>query len=296
LSFSEDVLKELRDRFSRGDLVGAKIRVSLPRRAGPAQIGEFCVFVQSRSDGKPCDSYYVREGMTITKLTSQAGRRGVQGFLCVDGGPLAELLGDSEGPAHEDWDTSEDRPDRYWKTWKGRVKFVRRAIDSFVELLSPRSNAPDFDLLSDFFSIEKAVAPQPSRGPNKNGQPNRPFDPIPMSPKWFRIDGRRGGFRLVPTKLLPVPPNASLRISVAYDLPSGNPLRNWSEFDFEFSNNSTIALSGEGVRATRQTKNIITLQIDHNDFWFEADGFDVHRDLFVRVDEIGTADDEEGDT
>jgi hypothetical protein len=61
-------------------------------------------------DGERCDSYYIREGMTIIKINSRASQRGIQALVYVESGPLAKLLGDTEGPAHEDWDTSEERP------------------------------------------------------------------------------------------------------------------------------------------------------------------------------------------
>jgi hypothetical protein len=230
--------------------------------------------------------------MTITKITSQASRRGVDGLVVVDEGPLAELLGDSEGPAHEDWDTSEDRPNKNWKVWKGRVKFVRRIVDSFVELLNPATNQADFDLLSEFFSIDRVESPQRKRQPKENGQLDRRFTPIPSIPKWYRIEGRRGGFRLASTNAIPVPPKAHLKVSVAYDLPSGDPLKKWSEFDFVFSNGSNIKLSGKGVNAAKQSLNVLGLSIDNDEFWFSADGFDLNRDLFIRVDEVSG---EEGD-
>lgn len=156
------------------------------------------------------DSYYVREGMTITKITSQASRRGVSGLVVVDEGPLAEMLGDSEGPAHEDWDTSAERPNKVWKVWKGRIKFVRRIVDAFVELLSPKADQPDFDLLSDFFSIERTIGTQKKKKPSDNGKPSPNFDPIEPTPKWYRIEGRRGGFKISPTRTIPVPKDAAL--------------------------------------------------------------------------------------
>ncbi|MCG8451377.1 MAG: sigma-70 family RNA polymerase sigma factor [Pirellulales bacterium] len=289
-SFAVEDLAILRERFADGELASAKIHISMPRRAGNAENGELKVFVQRDETASVRDSYYIREGMTITKITSQASRRGVSGLMIVDGGPLAEMLGDSEGPAHEDWDTSAERPNKVWKVWKGRIKFVRRIVDTFVELLSPQTDQPDFDLLSDFFSIERTTGPQKKRKPSDNGKPSPKFDPIPSTPKWYRIEGRRGGFRIAPTNSIPVPENALLKVAVAYDLPSGDPLKKWSEFDFEFANGSAIKLSGKGINATKQSRNVLGLTIQSDEFSFAAEGFDVHRDLFVRVDEISSDD------
>lgn len=170
-AFSPAVLEQLRNQFASEKLTAVKVQMALPRRQGPDEVGELFVFLQRQPDGDRFDTYYVREGMTITKLNSQAGRRGVHGFVIVERGPLASLLGDSEGPAHEDWDTSEERPNRTWTKWKGRVKFCRRVVDELTELLSPPAIKADFDLLSDFFSIEKTQALQRSRMPVREGKP-----------------------------------------------------------------------------------------------------------------------------
>src|SRR5262245_58889099 len=98
--------------------------------------------------------------MTITKINSRAALRGVNSLVIVDSGPLAELLGDTEGPAHEDWNKSADRPKKTWKTWSGRVAFARRIVDSLVEYLTPPSTGPDRDLLANVFSIERIAGKQ----------------------------------------------------------------------------------------------------------------------------------------
>ena len=82
-----------------------------------------------------------------------------------------------------------------------------------------------------------------------------------------------------------VPPNARLRVSVAYDLPSGNPLKKWSPFDFDLGK-TTVELRGDGVEVKRLAGNVIRLTVLDEKFAFGADGFDLHRDLFIRIDEL----------
>ena len=120
-AFRPEDLTKLRHRFSGGALTSVRVRLWLPRKQGEGQEGHLDVHLERLSDGSRCDAYYVREGMTITKINSRASQRGVQALVNVEPGPLAKLLGDTEGPAHEDWDTSEERPELEWKTWKGRV-------------------------------------------------------------------------------------------------------------------------------------------------------------------------------
>ncbi len=291
-SFEPNQLSGLRDQFAAENLVAVKVRISLPRKTGEDAIGELVAFLQRQSDGDRTDTYYVREGMTITKLNSRAGLRGIHAFVMVDKGPLASLLGDSEGPAHEDWDTSEDRPNRFWTKWKGRVKFCRKIVDELADLLAPQTNKADFELLSDFFSIEKAQAPERSRTPSSNGISPPNFGNITSKPHWFRLDGRRGGFRIVPNPGHQSPSNARLRVSVAYDLPSGNPLKKWSPFDFDLGKDM-LELRGDSVEVKRLAGNVLDLKVLGDKFAFGADGFDLHRDLFIRIDELDAVTGEE---
>lgn len=285
-AFPKEILHNLRAEFAGGDLVGARVRLHLPRKQEADQEGHLDVFVQRLADTEKCDTYFVREGMTITKINSRAGSRGIQALVIVDRGPLAELLGDTEGPAHEDWDTSEERPDRKWKVWKGRVQFVRKIVDHFVELLTPPTTEPDFNLLSDFFSIEKTEGPQRKRqlGTDKNDRPKIEYPPV--EPKWYHIKERAGGFTVGRTPNVPIPANPGLIVSVAYDLPRGDPIKNWSYLDFDIGDgDGRLTPIGKGLKAKRLAGNRLSLRDFEENFFVSIDGFDRRRDLFVRVDE-----------
>ena len=98
---------------------------------------------------------------------------------------------------------------------------------------------------------------------------------------------RSGGFTIRPSDTIPIPANARLRVSVAYDIPSGNPLKAWTKFDFEFSNkNGKIKCKGSKVRAKMVSGRELELHSINSDFSFSAEGFDENRDLFIRIDEI----------
>ena len=135
--------------------------------------------MQRQQDGLRCDSYYVREGMTITKISAQAGRRGIQSTRPRRRWTTVPIPGDTEGPAHEDWDQSAERPEKMWlRGWKGRVKFVRRIVDGLVELLTPPATEPDFDLLSDFFSIENIGGYCPRHKPGGEAGNSSNMEPV----------------------------------------------------------------------------------------------------------------------
>lgn len=287
-AFSADRLGKLRRKFADEELLGIKVRAALPKKLGESEIGELAVYLQRTPVNDRFESYYVREGMTITRLNSKPSMRGVRALVTVPPGPLASLLGDTEGPSHVSWDTSNDeRPNRVWKTWKGRVKFFSKIVDALVELLTPPLDKADFDLLSDFFSIENLDAPQRKRQPKANGEKTRDFDPPDPVPRWYRMHGKEGGFQICDSSQLPTPVGAVLRVSVAYDMPSGNPMKHWSEFDFDFRRKGgPIQVKGKGITAHAKVGNVIEMRIEKDDFSLNATGFDIHRDLIVRIDEV----------
>jgi hypothetical protein len=211
---------------------------------------------------------------------------------------LASLLGDTEGPAHTTWDTSNDeRPNQTWKTWKGRVAFFSNILDALNEVLSPKSTAPDFELLSDFFSIDQTDSLQMNRRPKKSGGPIKPKPTPPApTPKWYRLSGRPGGFSIADSSNPPTQVGSTLRVSVAYDLPSGNPLKAWCKFDFDFkAKDGPIEFKGNGVEVKATTGNVLEIKVTEPDFHLTAIGFDVHRDLFVRIDEADSEQDHDAE-
>jgi len=292
-SFDPDQLASMRQTFAAGELVGVRICVALPRVDNQTPVGSIEVFLQRFNDGIRRDSYYVREGMTIPKLNSKAGKRGVQALVLVAPGDMSMFLGDTEGPKHEDWLDNGDRPQKTWKHgWKGRVKFARRIVDDLVTLLTPPITEPNYDLLSEFFSIPQPPGLQraPRQGQDQKATPK--FERPLVKPRWYRISPKKGGFAVSHNSELPIPENHGLRIAVAYDVPDGNPLKKWSRFDFDLTKKDVeLKVSGEKTKATAAAGNIVMLRSVQPNFRFAVEGFDPNRDLYVRVTEVPLTED-----
>ena len=285
-SFAPDVLKSARRRIEDGDLVHVALNISLlPKHADPVT-GVMDLYLQKDPPEGAVDTYFVREGMTITKLNSRAALRRVQVFVHVDRGPLARFLGDTEGPAHESWDSSAERPHRFWKTWKGRVQFCSKVVNPLLEVLMPPNQKADFDLLSDLFSVKQLKLPQRGQEEKKKAKDDSEFPTLPKSIRWYRLDPRRGGFRVVANAQQPIPPGARLKVSLAYDVPRGDALKKWTELDFDVrKTNGSVELTGEGMKIQRPQGNVLLLKELQSDFWLRVEGFDENLDLFVRIDE-----------
>jgi hypothetical protein len=289
-----ETLSTVQRNFSLGKLVAVCVRIALPRKRGKNEEGEINVYVQQQPDQARCTSYYVREGMTITKRSSRAELRGVQALVFVESGPMSKLLGDTEGPAHEDWNKSAERPDREWKSWKNRVDFARTIVDRLVEYLTPKKTEPDVELLADYFWLEDPHGPQPNRqrGNKEEGAGSLPNLPEGQK-KWFRIVQREGGFAVRRDNEAPLPCKPALLVTAAYDIPRGNPLKHWSPLDFVFSKGGNLRVHRTGVNAVLKKENEVRLEIVEESFEFSLDGFDRNRDLYVCVKDLSDEDSNE---
>lgn len=281
-TIDDELLSPLRERYGSGEPVGVRVNLALPQKSGPPEQGDYTIWVQRSATGERGESYFVREGMTITKITSRASRHGVNALVLVDRGPLAELLGDTEGPAHEDWNTSAERPKERWKAWVGRVDFVRRSVDGLVELLTASNGKADRDALKQLFSVNSVPVGRQGR----TQSPPRPEIP-PPAPKWYYVAACDGGFTIRRNPSVEMPKNAELRVALAYDIPQGNPLAKWSPLDFVIKRERPgLVPTGTGAHVKLLSENSFLLRDIKEDFTMRLVGFDENRDLYVKVDDV----------
>ncbi len=280
-------LDTLRERYGRGEPVAIRVPLHLELRAGEPERTFFDAFLQRDEARDSPAGYCVREGMTISGIQALRGRRGVQGLLLVDDRLLSTLLGDTEGPSHEDWGTGTTRPDARFKTWKGRVRFVRDALRRLDDLLTPPPKQMDRDLLADVFSLpDPRDAGRRGQAPDDEGKSPVPhLRDLDPAPRWYRLTGFNGGFNLRPSPAAPRPEPAVLSVHIAYDISRGDPLKAWSPFDFNLRKKE-IKFNGEAVALSAEAGNTLRVEAQGDEWRLRVSGFDLHRDLYVRVVEV----------
>lgn len=281
--FDEMTLGELRQSFDAGSRVAIRVPMTVLRKDGDIARTYFDVFMERDSDLARSDDHVVREGMTISKISTLRRHRGLRGLLVVEDKVLSGLLGDAEGPAHTEWGTGESRPDHKYTEWKGRVTFVRSALSNLSVLLAPPPEGLDEDWLQDIFALED---PKVTGGKKKKGKTRGvddeapPLPPLPPPPpKPFEMSACDTGFRIrgigdrLPERIV---------IRVAYDLVGGDPFRAYSAIDFDFSDRSSgLVFMHSGLRIEQRQENRLVLIPEESEFYFEVTGFDVNRDVVV---------------
>lgn len=238
--------------------------------------------------------------MTISKVTTLHKHKGTRGLVLVDDAVLSTFLGDAEGPAHTEWSENESRLAATYEHWKSRLRFVKRSLQSLIELLSPDPEGLDVDLLKDIFSIEQPASKGRSRRKSNDRGTDNPQDspevPESMPPLLSirPLSGRHGFSVHAGSADATFPIRA--RVRAAYAVPFGNPFSqaHYSKFDFVFNREIRGAIKlqySNDVELVGANLNAFEFVARTADFEINATGFDPLRDLVIdaRVVEHGDA-------
>lgn len=264
-----------------------RIPIAVKPKDQPVQSSSFDICLQRDStadDGRPV---FVREGIVVTD--AKGGRvRGVRSLVVIGGGALADLLGDAEGPAHTEWRADTAHFKERYKFGTSYLTFVKQAVASLVERLQGEEDNVAPDLLSDLFSLPEE-RPEPPRRPAPAGGTEGPeSEPDPRlnlvrTPAPYRITRVAGGFTLTRGESRSRTP-AELQVTVAYEVRRGNPFSKYDPADFQL-HIPPIAVSSDhrGLLQLDASANSLRLKVTDPDFRLTVTGFDVNRDLIVRV-------------
>jgi hypothetical protein len=156
------------------------------------------------------------------------------------------------------------------------------------ELIVERVERDDPLALLDFFSIPRAergtAAPHPTVG--------RPADLPPSKPKPFRIEKRKGGFAILPSR--PIDGFAyplMFRVRCAYDVLSGNPFKRFSDLDFDLFKahrgesraGSALSIITTNADCWQTEPNQLDIKANGPNFKVEVVGFDPNRDIVIEA-------------
>lgn len=236
------------------------------------------------SEGRTGQPRFYREGIRIIDAGKNQRTHGAEAMVLIGRGPLAEMLGLAEGPAHTDWSPSTERFKGRYADGKRWISFVRNAPREILRLARSDTEEEDRNVAIDFFSIKEKPEferPREKRGGDKADKTAEPPE-VSAPPARTRVLKVDGGFAVTA-------PNCEagdrVRVLAAYDVRRGNPYKKWREFDFTFSpEDGNLQIAVTGGRILEGEDNHLTLVVDDpGEFACTVTGFDVHRDLVVRA-------------
>ncbi len=290
------LLGELGTRFQANERMAVRVPFPVRRDRGRSlswsHFDIFFVRDGTEDRGRPV---FVREGIIISDVRAPYCR-GVRALVVVEDDPLATLLGDSENPAHTQWQKDSSNYKGKYTFGPENLTFVINSVWEVVRFISEVDQETDRSLLIDLFSLPTSRDdPDGVRVPSGNDEVARgarkrkskkaggTVQPIPRQPRRFRVEKIAGGFMVSQGDPEALPPEL-LDIRVAYDIRNGNPLKKYNKADFRLDHLPIqLAEDNTGIELLERTQNRMTVKVIDPEFRLSLTGFDGNRDLFVRV-------------
>lgn len=288
----EGLLEQIREEFERGRTVGLRLPVQISHRERGRERSFFHVFVQRPGNLRRGQDFYVRSGLTLPGESKFAsGGRNAFGALVAEDRPVASFLGDAENASHSRWNGNAEKL-RNYRSAAPTLRAIRNALVQFHDLLARAVEERDDEALRDvLWTPGSQTKGAGSKGTGKKGSkpgdgvgPKPPPEPPPEPRRQlFAIEKAEGGFALLPKDLTAADLPVGVRIDAAFDRIREDPFRRHDPADFDFTRRGDVALTLRNTETREVTANTIRLKITAPDFEFTATGFDVHRDLVVRL-------------
>jgi hypothetical protein len=279
--------KELQSALNRGENVALRVPLLVKPKKVNAQQTHFDVFLMKSSSDTAGRVTFIREGIIVT---AAGGKRppGINALVVIDKGPLANLLGDAENPAHTEWRKETSGLQEKYSYAANYLVFVKQSVGAIARFLSEGDVDPDKDLLLDVFSLppdtDDADLSQTVKPKAKQSVENvTPVVPqITARPRRFQLVPTHDGFTITEGAKDAIQPT-QLLVSVGYDVRGGSPLKQYHEADFNLAR-APISIRAEGGAEISVVEgNHLIATLSAIPFRITAQGFDPHRDLFVQV-------------
>ena len=276
-------LEVIREKFTNEQLVGLRLPISVKKKNGTKLDTFFSVFIKRPKELSKGVDLYVRGGLTLPNEAKFRERKAL-GAMIAEDEVICSFLGDAENAAHTQWVASAEKLRKNYQSPQKTVKIIKNAIVQLYDMLAEVVDEVDEEALRSFFWINEPEGAQAKKKQKKT--PIKIPEPPAPRPKDFHISGTNDGFSIVTAKDAdPERFPQVVKIEIAYDVATGNPFKKYNPLDFKLGKNSRInvALTKESANVLNSKENMIRLEVTSLPFKLNASGFDVNRDLKVKL-------------
>lgn len=262
-------------------------------RLSEATTSFFDIYLAKDVTDIPRKPLFLREGILIPEDRVQKVR-GYTSMVVIESGPLATLLGDSENPAHTEWEKNATKFKGKYRWGATTIDFVRHSVSKLLNLMSQGDEEDDYALLSDIFYLDVRENEDDVPESRKRAERAKPgpettssFDPPPPpAPRTYRLTRSGDGFVVKgPTEQLQQ--RRRYAIKVAYDFSGASKaraLKQWDKNDFHLGDKKNVcAPETMNVSSLVIGGNTVEFEACTNDFMLSIHGFDPRRDIIVDV-------------
>ncbi len=262
-----DNLNTLRLAYQANKVLRVRIPLRIGLYGGDRKETFFEVFIERDERLRESDEFYIRSGITVTKIRMLRNRR-VRALLSARDDVVSAFLGDSETPAHTDWEERNEVFRRKYDHAREVLRFIQSSMREIVKMLDNVPPGIDPDFLEGIFSVPKGVTQKPII-PDIVGAPS------------FTVERVKAGFRVsLADRSIALP--VEKQVQVAYDTQKGNPFSRYSTLDFDFAG-KILDVHVSGGKPTTRQGNRLVIRVEKQGFAARVTGFDENRDIVVSV-------------
>lgn len=286
----EEGLALFRDKFERNERVAFKVPLKYHPDGGEPKTCWFNAYLEKDTSLTKPENLFVRDGITISGITS-LDKGLVRGVVVIHDINLARMLGDSENPAHTEWQADSRNFKGKYIDGKEALAFVKNSLKKIYDQLQRPLEGIQKDLIIDYFSIPiESQKPEEKKPKDKTGKDDKGEDdtdgpdipPITGKKRPVLIEKIFSGLKIVKNPVAEELPE-SIRLKLGYDVPRGNPIKSYQELDFDVAK-APISIVSSGVYFIKKEKNELEFEIeDKSHFEITLTGFDEKRDLFLKL-------------
>lgn len=281
--FKPEDLEVIRDKFTSEQLVGLRLPITIKKKDGTQHETFFSVFIKRPNELTKGSDLYVRGGLTLPGESKFRERKAL-GAMVADDEVICSFLGDAENAAHTLWIASAEKLRKNYQRPAKIVKVIKNSIVQLYDMLAEVVDEVDEEALRSFFWMDEPEGTQAKKKQKKT--PVVIIEPPKPRPKDFHISETNDGFSVVSAKdadLDRFP--QTIRIEAAYDVATGNPFKKYNPLDFKLGKNGgiNISMTTDAAKLISSKENIIRLEVTKLPFKLNAAGFDINRDLKVKL-------------
>lgn len=277
-------------RFDRGEPVAIRVPLRVTPSRGQAEPAAFVVYLQRDLVGTGYRPVFVRGCIVVPNARQRAVRnQSLFSLVTIEAGPLAVMLRAAEPPAHTYWSPET-------ANFRGRYEHGRQTIDFVVgapkylaDALSNARTERDVDVWADLFPSPAPDGHRDAEGSGRKGKKRGPPPPPPPPTprlKPFKIEEITGGFSVVRDNVASTPLPGELEVIVAYDTSRGNPFKKYDPADFKLQE---LKRTSRDMHEVECDDNRLVIRPSSDSFRIEITGFDINRDLVVKVRTVNAA-------
>ncbi len=272
----------LREALEQDQRAVVRVPLRVSPTGGETTESYFDVLVADTPDSKS-RPVFVRSGIHVSAVPTSP-LHGKAALVLVRHQALAQMLGDAEGPAHTTWETGGTKFKGKYTYGPSWLAYIRRAPNEIVKMIYGEDEQDDFEAAADLFAVPSGTASGGAEGGKKSpkGKGTPPPEPPAPKPPLVEVTRIESGFKLALTKA-GKDSITSVSAQMAYSVTRGNPLKRWSEDDFDLNDDIDVELKGAQV-VTRGGNQLVVAVDDSELFEVRVTGFDTRRDLYISTD------------